>query len=563
MKSLKTILVMTILLLALCGCGKKTEVTDERITDVETAEISESVFLSSFTIDDHQIYLYQPKDTMRSDLINYGYSAPLLLVFADGKTEKQEAVRLIEEKGIDRIAQKNGGFVVFVNPLTDWKSEEEGIYEKILAKTAVAQTGFSHGLLYDSEKEEYYLFASPALTCLYGYGRGGDYVAQNYLKEVKGTSSMSSLGSDDITPTAAVLERLSNGPKIEDRNIIIVSVNNPDHDEKAARQSDHYHISDVSFDQAFEEYIAGYQRWNGRLSETFYPGENGIIMEPLVFEVNRSGDNRVIKETYYQLGAVVFRKEDGSEKKKPLVMCFHGGGDTAITTASIAGWPKIAAENDFILCAIEMHMRTTATETIEVIEQLKQIYPVDETRIYATGFSMGGIKTWDLYQEYPEVFAALAPMGATVNVGMNTQFASVPEVNEDVLVPLFYSGGENSPLNELPFQSRICVSRVNYLFKVNEVEVPFELSIGNRSEWTDSVYGHEGDIVEEYVDEAYPESLTKIRYYRSADGNVYTALCSIWKHQHEIRPFTCEKAWEFMKRYHRSEDGEIIIDESY
>ena len=127
MKSLKTILVMTILLLALCGCGKKTEVTDERITDVETAEISESVFLSSFTIDDHQIYLYQPKDTMRSDLINYGYSAPLLLVFADGKTEKQEAVRLIEEKGIDRIAQKNGGFVVFVNPLTDWKSEEEGI----------------------------------------------------------------------------------------------------------------------------------------------------------------------------------------------------------------------------------------------------------------------------------------------------------------------------------------------------------------------------------------------------------------------------------------------------
>ena len=89
------------------------------------------------------------------------------------------------------------------------------------------------------------------------------------------------------------------------------------------------------------------------------------------------------------------------------------------------------------------------------------------------------------------------------------------------------------------------------------------MKLGNKSEWTDTVYGYQGDIVENFTDEAYPDSLTTIRYYRSQDGNIYTALCSIKRHQHEIRPFTCQKAWDFMKRYHRSEDGEIIIDESY
>ena len=32
---------------------------------------------------------------------------------------------------------------------------------------------------------------------------------------------------------------------------------------------------------------------------------------------------------------------------------------------------------------------------------------------------MGGCKTWDLYQEYPDVFAAVAPMDATFDVGCN------------------------------------------------------------------------------------------------------------------------------------------------
>lgn len=561
MKRFKTLIVLLSILCLISGCHK-TEETDDRITEVHTQQLETEAFISTINVNGHTVYIYQPKDIMRCDLINYGYSAPLLMVFADGQMSEEEAARFICDKGIDRIAQKNGGFVIFVNPLKSWDKEEHGIYKAIQAKTMVGQTGFAHGLLYSEEIQEYYIFASPAATCLYGYGKGADYIAGEYLKQTKGTSSMSSLGSDDITITAAVLEKLNTVPVIEDREIIIVSCGNSSAiDEEIQKQSDRFYSSSDPFEQTYEEYIAGFQRWNGKLSTTFYPGKDGIRMEPLVFKVNTSPDNSVIRTSSYELGAVVFTKEDSSHKR-PLLLCFHGGGDTAIATASIAGWPQIAAENDLILCAIEMHTRTTATETIEVIDQLKELYEIDVSRIYATGFSMGGIKTWDLYQEYPEIFAALAPMGATVSVGMNTQFRNAPTVNEEVMVPVFYSGGENSQLQELPFQGWTCVSRINYLFQVNRIETPFDLSLGNRSDWTDTVYGHEGDIVEELTDESHPESLTTIRYYYSEDGNIYTALCSIRNHQHEIRPFTCQKAWEFMKQFSRSADGSILIEPS-
>ena len=554
----KYLIIMILLLLFLSGCQKKKEETkDDRILSVETHETKDKGTVSSLTIDDHTVFIYQPEDLMHGDVINYGYSAPLLIVFGDGKMDEEKAVSFIREKGIDRIAQKEGGFVVFVNPLKNWKNEECGIYEKVLAKTMVGQSDFSHGLLYDERNGEYFFFASPAKTVLYGCGESADYIAKNYLKNVSGISSMSSLGNDDITITAAVLEKFRQLPQIESDEIIVACIDGP----SGVKEDEQIHICESSFEDIYDEYIAGYQRWNGKLVQTFNMEKAGMAMEPLLFQVETSADNHAVKEASYELGAVVFYNRNSRKEKRPLLMCFHGGGDTAIATATIAGWPEIASTEDLILCAIEMHTRTTASETMEVIEKLMGLYDIDETRIYATGFSMGGIKTWDLYQEYPETFAALAPMGATVDVGKNTQFVNAPALNEEVMVPLFYSGGENSPLGELPFQNYACVNRIRYLFEVNRIDMPFEPSYGRREEWSDPVYGFAGDEVAELYDEDYPDSRTTIRYYRSQDGKIYTALCSISNHQHEVRPFTCSQAWAFMKQFRRAEDGSIVIEE--
>lgn len=47
---------------------------------------------------------------------------------------------------------------------------------------------------------------------------------------------------------------------------------------------------------------------------------------------------------------------------------------------------------------------------LELIGQLQQNYSIDETRIYAVGFSMGGFGTWNLLMNHPDLFAAGVPM---------------------------------------------------------------------------------------------------------------------------------------------------------
>lgn len=47
---------------------------------------------------------------------------------------------------------------------------------------------------------------------------------------------------------------------------------------------------------------------------------------------------------------------------------------------------------------------------ISLIESIIKEFPVDESRIYVTGLSMGGFGTFDLIARYPEKFAAAVPV---------------------------------------------------------------------------------------------------------------------------------------------------------
>ena len=46
----------------------------------------------------------------------------------------------------------------------------------------------------------------------------------------------------------------------------------------------------------------------------------------------------------------------------PLVLGFHGGGDSAYATASLAEWPEIGQKEGFMTVAVEMHMAVSAKE---------------------------------------------------------------------------------------------------------------------------------------------------------------------------------------------------------
>ncbi|MBR0420706.1 MAG: hypothetical protein IJI66_16200, partial [Erysipelotrichaceae bacterium] len=121
------------------------------IRTVDTLKTENNEVITTLKIEDHDIYVYRPEDIMMADIINYAYSAPLLLVFADKKLTTDEAIAYAKATKLDKIAQENGGSVVFANPKASWDEEKSGLYEEIISKTRVKQWGFSNGILYDDK----------------------------------------------------------------------------------------------------------------------------------------------------------------------------------------------------------------------------------------------------------------------------------------------------------------------------------------------------------------------------------------------------------------------------
>lgn len=174
---------------------------------------------------------------------------------------------------------------------------------------------------------------------------------------------------------------------------------------------------------------------------------------------------------------------------------------------------------------------------------------------------MGGAKSWDMYQEYPELFAAVAPMDASFEPGLNGYGVPAQHWNRDVLVPVFYVAGENSPLPEAPCQGKKCTERMSDVFQVNRLKRVYNCTYEERASWENPIWGIDGDIIEKRMDVDYPDSVTTIHYFESEDGKFYTAFAGVSNHQHEIRPNTCRLAWNFIRRFSRLSDGTIGIDE--
>ena len=188
-----------------------------------------------------------------------------------------------------------------------------------------------------------------------------------------------------------------------------------------------------------------------------------------------------------------------------------------------------------------------------MIEHLKQKYPVDENRIYATGFSMGSGKTWDMFQEYPEIFAGLAPHSALFPVRNNPFSPDLGDrLNETVAVPMFYSGGELSHLPELPFQAEQGLERIQYAARVNKIKKKFKYTYAEKENWEDPIWSISGDRVEKLKDESRGSTLT-IHYFDSEDGVCRTAFASVSGQVHECRHHTCEQAWKFISQFKKGE----------
>ena len=507
--------------------------------------------------EDFYLKAYIPKTQIDGTVNNYTFKQPLLLIFEEVYTSKEEAINFANKNGFADIAADYDSSVLFVYPKCagGWKGATESLYAAVIKQVKMTPE-YRDGIteytdFFKNVFMGYSIRGAIFRADVYSYGESADYVATNLLKKIDGEYLW---GPGEITPAMCSMEGLSVIPQVERRDIAIISVGNSETVNSVFKESQHMLIKDkAEYKADFKNFVRKFKMWCGQQQIEVDFDAIGMTEEAGVTEVNTSKDNKRIKTPKHKIGYFAYYNNDLFENGPvPLLIGFHGGGDSSMYLSYVAQWWEICHRYGFLFVSLENHQFIPATEVAEVIENLKKKYNIDEKRIYATGFSMGSGKTWEMYQEYPEIFAGLAPVSAMFPV--KNHFLSQSNsgrLNMDVSVPLFYSGGECSFVTELPCMDESGLERIQYIAKVNKLKAKFDISFDKKDEWADPIWGVSGDRVEVVHDDSRGSDL-KIHYYESEDGICRTAFASVTGQVHECRHHSCEEAWKFISLFEKS-----------
>jgi predicted peptidase len=137
----------------------------------------------------------------------------------------------------------------------------------------------------------------------------------------------------------------------------------------------------------------------------------------------------------YALNYLLYLPGDGAQQKMPLVLFLHGAGERGNDLDKVTkhGPPKLIEAGQklpFILvspqCPEESWWKPDGL--MALVDEIVAKHHVDEDRIYVTGLSMGGYGTWALAGDYPNRFAAIAPIcgGGTRQQARRISQAKIP-----------------------------------------------------------------------------------------------------------------------------------------
>ena len=135
------------------------------------------------------------------------------------------------------------------------------------------------------------------------------------------------------------------------------------------------------------------------------------------------------------------------EQKWPMILFLHGAGERGDNLELVKkhGPPKLIEQGrqfPFVVvspqCPVDQWWSSEVL--IHLLDEIIRTYKVDGERIYLTGLSMGGYGTWDLACQYPERFAAIAPICGGGRRYMALRLKDVPvwafHGAKDPIVPL-------------------------------------------------------------------------------------------------------------------------------
>lgn len=496
-------------------------------------------------------------------------TTPILVVMGDSDFTEETVPEAAEASGIAQIANEEGAIAVFLNSKGDtWTDDDVATYTSIFTSFSDdSNTEYTQGKsadgIYAGSLQRIYVFAE---------GSAADFVAEHFNNQLDCfvDYGMYQL-NNDVTPAyTAMFQPTVNMPNTTEypHDIPMAAINPAD----TAQAKDALgalvpvtkssYVGEGGFDSAtvmeiYHSHMSALRRQSG----VIVPIPNLDALGMIETVVPRTTENGTIE--CYEYASKSFSEADADSV--PLVFLFHGGGNHAQYFAWASGWIDIAAADNLFLVSLDKHVAFTSADVIELLGQLQEEYPqIDSSRIYATGFSMGAVKCWNLAIKYPEYFAGIMPcdagyMSENSNAGGLEGIAIEDEIPvSETIIPIFYvAGGQSFTHEDVTLEEGGGMNNVGVIlqriFAMNQVDSNYFYDETKNANW-----GIEAADTETVHNATFDNDM-EISSIASQDGTVYTKLCFDVEKGHESYVLDGLEAWKFIKQFTRNENSSITI----
>ena len=532
---------------------------------------------------DHSYLVYMPV------VEPSGAKSPVVVVMGEEPYTEETAQQAIDELGLEAFCKDNQCYAVFLGPDGgEWDASDLTYYDEAINLFGEILMFRNNGLFTNAQ-----LISSQDVIYVLAEGTAADFVCDYVLNEAN-----TMLWADYDTPTFTfsyshvpagvfLCNPSSDGANISLGEIgiaaVVVNGNTELIDSLAAADEATVQIENGYQNAAdtFKQIIAVESDVTDGFDGEVFQSEMGVIIdvkrsqsgESFPLEQNLNWDRLEIDEYVKTLATsddnsihynvYVPRNIDTEQPGTvPMMISFHGGGENIDINMASTLYPILGKENGFITVAVDQHSSEGTLldpDNLDLfMETLFEEYPfIDQTRVYASGMSMGAGKTWTLSMLKTDYFAGVAPFHSVrFSYFQNLGYENMDPLKEGEILPMFLTGGEISNSPEFPTGDP-------------ETEDQPDLAVGAilaRNQVTDH-YAYDPEAGIWGIEPSYTEEDTFSNYYvmhknyfTSADGNVYTVFANIENEGHECYPFEAAEAWKFLSQFSRV-DGEIVIAE--
>lgn len=171
------------------------------------------------------------------------------------------------------------------------------------------------------------------------------------------------------------------------------------------------HLSSSKF--SYETFVS--EKGDTLQYRQLYPDAAKFRKYPLVIFLHGSGERGNDNEAQLKWGVYNFATDEN--------MSLHPAVVIAPQCPNGASWSNFTRD-------AQMKLQPTPSKPMELVialvHKLVKTLPIDSTRIYITGLSMGGYGTYDAMERYPDLFAAAVPVCGAGDVSQAPKIAKIP-----------------------------------------------------------------------------------------------------------------------------------------